>query len=1185
MNRNILRILSAIGLLFIVISLFTSYLGINKILLLAGTRQSLFRAMLMVTGIILFSMYYGKIIIDYLSQRLKRIIPGFSDLFAAAIILIGALSFIYRDVVFEGKTFLMLNGTAATLPGENVYGYDNPRPQFYPVSDPGAIAWQIEPFNRFFSIELKNGEFPLWNPHAGLAGRPLFVDGHTALFEPIQLLFAFLPDQWWPWAVDFQLLLRYFLAGLFTYLFLRKINIGFWGSVGGGIAFMLSSYFLRWGGHPQVKTETLLPFVLYGYERLIADKDWKSRIISAIAIGWCILAAMPESTFFALFLGTLWYFYRSILIIIGDGNKKKYIKNAILNYLIATFIGFSLAAINLVPFIEFIGSAFHTHLQGSGFNGYPFWVAITTFIPYLWKETVFFETDHFRIIVLVFAFAALIPIKKNRSHLLYGIFFAIYALIFFCTIFNVPIFQWIGNLPFLNQINMIKYPFLSIDFSLAVLFGIGLDSFVEKSLTPRQMMISFHIIFSLLLSSVLIYFVSGLTPPDKMRFLRQFLIAVTPLCVLGFILGINYIKGIPSLTSKIGVILILLMETAIWKDYVVRPIRYDPYTQPPFVTFLKEQSAPSRIMVYGNGALYPNISTAYELDDVRFLDAIIPYRTHYFFNNLIAQETEPTRFTGNENPVYKKMLDLLNVKYFITTHPLNSNFQIIDLFPKSYLGLQELHGQTINALTISPFTSIKAQLLLPPSGSVLNFDLALLSDSGITDAIEKGYFFQINLSIEGQANIIFKRDISELINANRKDWENIQVDLTPWRGKIASFEFSIETKQANNKQGGIEIALSNPYIEIQEDLVNFWREDQINVNSDEVHLTNEIYNQNLFLVSNQFDIRYLNLSGVKHETIFEHPPAGPVNLTLKLPDLTSQLLFSIGIDSAVYDADTHGDGVGFHVRLTDKTGQNFDLFNKYINPESNFAERKWMDQTIDLTPWKGEDVILSFETDPGPKGDNSNDWAHWGDIRLKSPNIFTDQYWKYYNVTTDLNLVYNNEVLIYENKSAYPRAFVVFNTIQVNSFNEALNALSDPGINLSTTAIVEDPKNTITLQSANLPTEAQIISRSANSIDIKASIDADGLLVLSEAYDSGWQAYLDGKSVRIYVVDGILRGIYLDKGTHTIKFVYRPISLIIGGIITVLALLTIIIYAICSYLNHSLRTSLRKKGSIADKNP
>src|SRR5688572_10340341 len=148
----------------------------------------------------------------------------------AAGILILLLAIFYRDVVFAGRTFLMETAAPGTMPNAGPYKYKGTTPGFVAV-DAGAIAWQIEPFNRFASKSVKKGDFPLWNPYAGLAGSPLLADGHTGPLEPLQFLFFFIPDRFWPYAVDLQLLMRFFIAAFACYLFAKRQKIDFLGSI------------------------------------------------------------------------------------------------------------------------------------------------------------------------------------------------------------------------------------------------------------------------------------------------------------------------------------------------------------------------------------------------------------------------------------------------------------------------------------------------------------------------------------------------------------------------------------------------------------------------------------------------------------------------------------------------------------------------------------------------------------------------------------------------------------------------------------------------------------------------------------------------------------------------------------------------------------------------------------------
>jgi uncharacterized membrane protein YfhO len=51
---------------------------------------------------------------------------------------------------------------------------------------------------------------------------------------------------------------------------------------------------------------------------------------------------------------------------------------------------------------------------------------------------------------------------------------------------------------------------------------------------------------------------------------------------------------------------------------------------------------------------------------------------------------------------------------------------------------------------------------------------------------------------------------------------------------------------------------------------------------------------------------------------------------------------------------------------------------------------------------------------------------------------------------------------------------------------------------------------------------------------------------LSEVYDPGWRAYVDGESVPIYVADHALRAVPVPAGNHTVDLRYESRSLQIG---------------------------------------
>src|SRR5690349_21763782 len=83
----------------------------------------------------------------------------------AAVLLIVALSIFYRDIIFGGRTFLLLNAANGTLPTSmgSAYGYPETQSDLA-VLDP-ANAWVNEPYQRRIGKILASGEVPLWIPN------------------------------------------------------------------------------------------------------------------------------------------------------------------------------------------------------------------------------------------------------------------------------------------------------------------------------------------------------------------------------------------------------------------------------------------------------------------------------------------------------------------------------------------------------------------------------------------------------------------------------------------------------------------------------------------------------------------------------------------------------------------------------------------------------------------------------------------------------------------------------------------------------------------------------------------------------------------------------------------------------------------------------------------------------------
>jgi membrane protein YfhO len=143
---------------------------------------------------------------------------------------------------------------------------------------------------------------------------------------------------------------------------------------------------------------------------------------------------------------------------------------------------------------------------------------------------------------------------------------------------------------------------------------------------------------------------------------------------------------------------------------------------------------------------------------------------------------------------------------------------------------------------------------------------------------------------------------------------------------------------------------------------------------------------------------------------------------------------------------------------------------------------------------------------------------------------------------------------VYENPSACPRAWMP-SQIVVESAGKVRQRVQYESLDILHTAYLsEQPQSALSAQQPSPP----VISYGEYLPDrfaVNVQAAAAGLLVLSEVWHPGWVATINGQPARVYKVDNILRGVVVAPGANHIEMRYRPASIRIGLILSVLALL------------------------------
>jgi hypothetical protein len=139
-------------------------------------------------------------------------------------------------------------------------------------------------------------------------------------------------------------------------------------------------------------------------------------------------------------------------------------------------------------------------------------------------------------------------------------------------------------------------------------------------------------------------------------------------------------------------------------------------------------------------------------------------------------------------------------------------------------------------------------------------------------------------------------------------------------------------------------------------------------------------------------------------------------------------------------------------------------------------------------------------------------------------------------------VVHQDDYWVVENRDALPRAFVPRSVRVVDSDREALAIMQSPHFDpretvlMSTNPKVGDAaKGTVAIR-YETPTRA--------SLDV--DLGTDGIVVISDLWDPGWRAELDGVGCPLHRVDTALRGLRVPSGKHRIELTYDPPSVRFG---------------------------------------
>lgn len=535
--------------------------------------------------------------------------------------------------------------------------------QFYPWRSLVGEFWRV-------------GEFPLWNFYM-FSGAPLLATLHSAALYPLNVLYIFLSNQT-SWTV--LVVLQIWLAGIFMYLFLRRLDLDKEASVLGGLIFSFSGYMIAWlefatGGQAGLWLPLLLLFEI----NLITTLRLKWLLSIAVVFFFIFTAGDFQIPLYSVIV----YLFFGIYLIKGEETKNiKLFKGGLL-IVFGLAVGLLVSLPQLIPAFQL----FSLSMRGADtyiseyFFGLMDWSKITNFIwpdfygnvttGNYWARFGFNEYISFTgIISIIFVVYGLFT-KKIKGEMFFLLLLVISLLFLFPTPFGFLPFNL--QIPALSTSSASRIIFL-VDFSLATLCAYGFSKW-KKTQDNRLLKINLLFIFVTTIVFIILFsvintkgsFLGSLTPAMVANLkisLRN--MAPTTLVVFLFIGLLSIRKYIPKYFSQVLPFLIIFLAAAellrfSWKFVSFSPAQFlFPKTET--LTFLESQQKPFRIA----GGIPTNLFMPYQLSSAEGYDSLYPLRNAEWISAIeTGSLNNPTRRYGLIHNFSSPLLNYSNVEYVI----------------------------------------------------------------------------------------------------------------------------------------------------------------------------------------------------------------------------------------------------------------------------------------------------------------------------------------------------------------------------------------------------------------------------------------------------------------------------------------------------------------------------------------
>jgi hypothetical protein len=152
---------------------------------------------------------------------------------------------------------------------------------------------------------------------------------------------------------------------------------------------------------------------------------------------------------------------------------------------------------------------------------------------------------------------------------------------------------------------------------------------------------------------------------------------------------------------------------------------------------------------------------------------------------------------------------------------------------------------------------------------------------------------------------------------------------------------------------------------------------------------------------------------------------------------------------------------------------------------------------------------------------------------------------------------------LYLNSRALPRAYSVTELVPAEGVEGAKRLIYTKGLDPRRQGLVNPSDLQKIGRRTFSPAEITLASYRANRVELASFAEDTAFVILADQYYPGWKATIDGERTPLYRANGVLRGVVVPPGSHTIVFRYAPFkiyaAMTVAGITALVLFIVVIV--------------------------